>query len=824
MGLASSLSTALTGMSGAETSIDVVGNNLANANTVGFKASTVNFATQFSQTYSLGSSPSETSGGTNPTQIGLGSLVAAVTPNFSQGTVEISSSSTDLAIEGDGFFIVQANDGSHVYTRNGVFELNSENELVTDTGNRVLGYGVDENYHIITTEIVPVTIPLGTEVVAEATTKVTVDGTLTPTGDVADAAQIIESGVLGDASYTYPEDAPTTEISGAPDVRDVDLTAVFDATGTVPAGHYCYKLVFSDGSPTATVNLEGTPSAATVEVAVDGAATNAIQLDDLDTLTSAGSYPYLNIYRATGVLNPDGITYSYNSYSFIDSIDASTLNTYTDLSAAGTTALNENVIDGEYEYYICFGKSGSDASRPSELIGPLSVSDGSIHITDLPSAGANPDGWDSWIIYRNAPSTAGSDRYFEVAQISFTATDTTFTDKTPDTDLYTDETTHTAEIDMNGPKIQSTTWLTDVIQRDNTGYEQLFTLGSTLRFTGEKGGNTLASQELTIDDTTTVGDLLTFMEGSLGIQKTTSTNGIPPSLDTINGGYISPGADVVDGKIRITGNNGTANAVDIGSSGLQLITGSDINNVDMSFSVYQEAVGESAMSDVTVFDSLGIACGLHITAVLESSNDTSTTYRWFADSPDNQLSSGGPEIAVGTGLIRFDSEGKVISVTQDSVTINRDNVASDTLEFTLDFSGVSGLASDSLLTASADGCAPGTLSSFIIGEDGIITGVFSNGMKATLGEILLARFNNPAGLESLGNNLYAEGLNSGSPVIGTPGEYGIGTLVAGAVELSNTDVGGNLIDLILASTMYRGNARVISTVQTLFDTLLQLQR
>jgi len=71
--------------------------------------------------------------------------------------------------------------------------------------------------------------------------------------------------------------------------------------------------------------------------------------------------------------------------------------------------------------------------------------------------------------------------------------------------------------------------------------------------------------------------------------------------------------------------------------------------------------------------------------------------------------------------------------------------------------------------------------------------------------------------------MYAAGVNSGLPVESNPGVQGSGKLVAGAVEQSNTDIGGNLIDLILASTMYRGNSRVITTVQQMFDELLNLR-
>ena len=89
MGLTSALTTALTGLSAAETQIDVIGNNLANAQTVGFKSSDVVFATQFLQTLSLGASPTGDNGGTNPRQIGLGVQVAEIAANHNQGTIEI---------------------------------------------------------------------------------------------------------------------------------------------------------------------------------------------------------------------------------------------------------------------------------------------------------------------------------------------------------------------------------------------------------------------------------------------------------------------------------------------------------------------------------------------------------------------------------------------------------------------------------------------------------------------------------------------------------------------------------------------------------------
>jgi len=441
------------------------------------------------------------------------------------------------------------------------------------------------------------------------------------------------------------------------------------------------------------------------------------------------------------------------------------------------------------------------------------VSNGRLSLTNLP---ADPSGgfFDGIRIYRNLATD--NQKFLEVGTVNFGET---FIDSFSDSELVS----LNNEIDLDGPRITPGTLLTDVILRDGTVYNQVFDIG-TLNFTGRKGGRTLATQDFGITSTSTVQDLMTFMEQSLGIQK-------PPGPDPVNlipgdssGSNI--GGDILDGRITFTGNNGVANALDIGLSGLQLTTATGNQQVVLPFGSTQQAVGESAVTDFVAFDSLGIPLNVRVSTVLESRNSTSTTYRWFADSADNQPSSGN-SIAVGTGLVTFDGEGNTSSVSEATISIERRGVSSASpLEFELDFSQISGLAAQtSTLNASRqDGSAPGTLSSFIVGEDGTIRGVFSNGVTRDLGQIRLARFANPEGLEQRGQNLFAGGVNSGLPVEGNPGEQGIGSIVAGATELSNTDIGANLIDLILATTQYRGNTRVISAAQQLFDELLNLRR
>ena len=821
MGLASALSTALTGLTAAETTIDVVGNNLANSSTVGFKSSSASFSTQFLQTLSLGAGPTNMTGGSNPRQLGLGAMVADVTPNFNQGTIEISSNPTDLAIQGEGFFVVQSKTGEHLYTRNGVFKVNAENQIVTITGNRVLGFGVDDQFQVQRTALEALTVPLGTAAVAKSTDNVLFEGTLSPTGDVADTAEKIQTNILGDADpskYSPPSAAATTALSTVPNLAGAGTAGIsqLGGGGALTPGVYQYRFVFADEAynPTGVTN-EGVPSA-TLTVTLGGG-DDQIRLNDVPQSTQP--YSHIRIYRTES----DG-----SDFYYLDEIEVATAadpttyldDTVDDATLATRAGLNTDTLSGNYSYYVTFASATGGAgvgveSRPNPLSVPINVVNGRIQLTNLPVDSSGQ--WVARRIYRNLSTDTSTFHY--IGEIADVTSNVTITDNLTDLTISTRPT-----IDLDGPRITANTELVDVLRRDGSSYINVFQEG-TLDLTGYKGGRQLTPKELTITSTTTVLELIDFMEEALGIQK-------PPGNDPANPVPLdssgdSPGGTVTsDGRIVLTGNNGVDNAIKIGLSGMQLTTSASSGNIDLPWGSTQTAVGESAVTDFLVYDSLGVPLRVRVTAVLQSRDSSSTTYRWFADSPDNDPASG-VEIGVGTGLLTFDGSGNLISATSPTVSIDRRNVSSvSPLEFDLDFSQLSGLAVDdsNLAVSRQDGSAPGELTSFMISEDGSVQGVFTNGVTRDLGQIRLVRFANPTGLEQRGENLFAEGANSGLPVEGDPGEQGIGSILAGAIELSNTDVGANLIDLILASTMYRGNARVITTAQQMIDELLALRR
>jgi len=235
MGLTTSLFTGLTGLAAGSTSISVAGNNIANVNTNAFKSSRVNFETQISQTTSSGSSPDGVSGGTNPNQIGLGNQVGSISRNFSNGAIGPTGVNTDLALEGDGFFIVE-DGGTQRFTRNGNFSVDRDFNLTTSGGGLVQGFGVDDDFNVIEGVLTNVTLPTGVTTIASPTTEVKFAGNLNAGGDVATQGSLTElEALFSDAGGTIPATAATAldslfTATGDPAFGLGDIITIADAT------------------------------------------------------------------------------------------------------------------------------------------------------------------------------------------------------------------------------------------------------------------------------------------------------------------------------------------------------------------------------------------------------------------------------------------------------------------------------------------------------------------------------------------------------------------------------------------------------------------
>ncbi|MBE7710640.1 MAG: flagellar hook-basal body complex protein [Cyanobacteria bacterium SIG31] len=137
--MSQALQTASTGINAGQQQINVIANNVANINTVAYKSANMTFETLFSNTLSHGSAATKEGGGTNPMQIGLGVKIGGISRNFEVGTFVNTGRDTDVMISGNGYFVVQDSDGTQYFTRDGVFTTDSDGNLVTQSGMKVVG-------------------------------------------------------------------------------------------------------------------------------------------------------------------------------------------------------------------------------------------------------------------------------------------------------------------------------------------------------------------------------------------------------------------------------------------------------------------------------------------------------------------------------------------------------------------------------------------------------------------------------------------------------------------------------------------------------------
>ena len=182
-----SLFSAISGLRSHQTFMDVVGNNIANVNTTGFKSSRVTFQDLLNQTTQGGTAPGDLRGGINPVQVGLGSQIAAITMQIGQGNLQATQNPTDLAIQGNGFFVLSNGQGGQVYTRDGSFIVGSDGSLTNASGLRVMGWLPDPTTGQIdrTQPLQSIVLPSQEQIISAPSTTATFVGNLDQRLDAA---------------------------------------------------------------------------------------------------------------------------------------------------------------------------------------------------------------------------------------------------------------------------------------------------------------------------------------------------------------------------------------------------------------------------------------------------------------------------------------------------------------------------------------------------------------------------------------------------------------------------------------------------------------
>jgi flagellar hook protein FlgE len=261
-------------------------------------------------------------------------------------------------------------------------------------------------------------------------------------------------------------------------------------------------------------------------------------------------------------------------------------------------------------------------------------------------------------------------------------------------------------------------------------------------------------------------------------------------------------------------------SANIDSRSIEIPAGFDINNPQNT---------SHFSSVVTVYDSLGNA--RHIT--LYFTKVSGNQWQWNAVVEANDSASGNTEIQA-SGTMTFDSTGALVTLTSSTGTVvgtstqevfNFGGGATPNQPITINFQNFTQFASESsTIFQSQDGFPAGTLKGLSISQEGVISGIFTNGQIKPIAQLALAKFMAPTQLTKFGRNLYTESFDSGVAIIGTPNNSGLGRVLSNTLELSNVDLAEEFVRMISAQRGFQANSRIITTTDELMQELVNLKR
>lgn len=788
-----SLFTGVSGLRNHQTDLDVVSNNIANINTLGFKVGRVTFKEAISQTLQGPSKPTGTLGGRNAMQIGLGMGIASIDTLFGQGQFQSTGNATDLAIEGDGFFVLSDGSGQF-YTRVGSFRFDADGRLVAADGRAVQGRRANADGTIDAGAVIgDIVIPVGLRSEAEATTSVRVAGNLDASRDPV--GNVVESvALLAEASSTDRLDGLRNGSGVALGLADGDtITFVANATETTRIG----DLHLEDGS---AISLGG----ATTITLSDGTTTVAITtLSDGSTLADLAAAIQGALASVTVAVTSDGALQFTNDGGSAISITA---------SVSGTSAFNALARD------VAVAAGGTNFSQRADARSEIAVGDGAGEVATVGSLAAALEA-----AFREAAGS-GASVAFAGSRFAFTGGGTTVTGIQV---LESGGATAFASAlrlprGTFGPAetISSDLFLDTAAREDSLaslraadGRSLGIAAGGTIAFSAARGGTLLAPLSVTVGSDGTASDAAAGTYGGL-------LDEISSALGLASSEAVSVGTS---GQIVLSADPGEANAL----SGVSLtVSGAPASAGSVAFSETRAAADVESVASVAVFDSLG---NQHVVSLRFTKDPLAeNAWRWEASVAEPAAITAGR-----SGTATFGPGGTLATfATSDGspVTIDPGTGASSPIAVSLDADGdgaLSGLsqfaAPGEVLLTAQDGRASGVLESVVVDDRGVVSGVFSNGANVALAQVVLARFTNPGGLVKSRDNAFLASANSGAALIATPGTSA-GTIASGALEMSNVDLGQEFTNLIIAQRGFQANARTIATGDEMLAELVNLKR
>ena len=781
-----SLWAGVTGLQAHQIAMDVEGNNIANVNTVGFKYSRANFDDLIYQTSRIATGPQNRHGGVNSMQVGLGVQTNSTTRIFKQGSLQTTDKQTDIALQGDGFFMVSSDGGKTTYyTRNGDFSRDSVGNFVDNGGNIVQGWMRDE----VTGEIDPtrpigdIKIPSGLTVPARATTNIALKGNLDSGNDVGNKKIPIyqldqhhnwtdtnKDGIKVDAEKHEENNVGENRFyvnkNGEQKMteRGADLGVLFNKNGDA------YNLRTGQGiwasyadAKTKALNVGATP---------DGKFVPAKQLN----ITLNGEKIVASVASVSELASAINERYTKTG------VEASVINgnqlVLTNRNNLGTTAATRNI-----KMTVNPGNNIGNDFKTTNIITAYQY------------------------IY-NKTQVNATHTYNDAVAREVTTTEDLREAMQRDARLWTNY-TGTVVGNTPGPNItpDPAAFAAALANNKNDGVEVTVNEHGQFQVKNPSGDAFNSDDGDDTDDT---------------------TGNIPPGTANTN-------ADANDHNMNltVTGLSNAANNVTENvkfTASMAPLSGSLSSGNATRVTDSLNMAAHSSSTDL--FDSLGTKHNIKIDFVKRGYTPNGGT-EWtmvIQVAEPNRINQDGEPANVITGYVRFNPDGSLATYSPASITFGAQNgsAGGQHIELKLGTTAqMDGLAStdndSSTADISQDGYASGELNGIRIDQSGTLVGSFTNGRSLGLAQVGVAKFSNNEGLSSEGGNLFSRTANSGDPVIGAAQTAGRGKISSSSLEMSNVDLSRSLTQLIVVQRGFQANSKTITTSDEMLNTLLQLK-
>lgn len=839
-----SLWSGVSGLQAHQVAMDVEGNNISNVNTTGFKYSRADFGTMFSQTVKIATAPTDGRGGSNPLQIGLGVSVSSTTRIHSQGSVQTTDKNTDVAINGDGFFMVSDDGGLTNYlTRSGDFKLDAYGNFVNNAGFVVQGWNINWDDQTIDSSRTPqnIFIDPGMHIPAAKSTEVAIKANLNSGLNIGTSSRNLYAldSVHGWNTKTQraedENDTGTTQFyttsKNAVEVTEkgVDAGSLFNANGqglnlregqgiwvsyadakftTATAGA---NGVFNENSQTTQQNVifwGNKDNAVNLDITLNGVNIQNANIRSLDEAIA-----YINTFTAptdtrdgTGVKavkkadgsgiefvndNADGTTDNMKNIDLVVKQTNTagerfrvTWNQQNQNFTAATVKANGNSA------WITGGTPGLTEERVQIITAHKYVySSTPVNIPPM----YNPDGGPGYDpANQNNPGTA-ENNYFQAVQGGL---------------LNTDSRT-----------FRTTEDLRELLQRD-------------ARYGVDYDGS--GGFEIDGSDINEGVKVVVTENGNFAIS---NPNEIPQRPGFVGAPGTQDNRTTHNMSFNITAYSNKQGTVSTNDAFTKIFKAFDgVLTVGGQIKESEQLKLSAFSAGLEIYDSLGSKHTLEVQFVKQSTTqDGGNEWQMIIRVPEpaeiNTTGEGPTNIIVGTA--RFNNDGSLANYTPKTINFSPNNGAAPNQQIKLSFGtsgsndGLVSSNSASTLTGQAtDGYTSGNLKPDAIRVDdkGNILGEFTNGKTFAVAKIAMASVANNSGLEEIGGNLFKVTANSGNIVVGEAGTGGRGEMKTSALEMSNVDLSRSLTELIIIQRGYQANSKTISTSDQMLQTLIQLKQ